>query len=124
MSSASATARASFLSTSTISRPTPRITRAYAAVAPTSPLPTTPTFTCHLASGAGPATVVFLGARPSRPLVAPGCGRDGRAPRIPSAVSRGRDPLLLGELGLGLFVDEEVRLAAVVQGRPGGELRE
>ena len=32
MSSASAAARASFLSTSTISRPTPRITRAYAAV--------------------------------------------------------------------------------------------
>ena len=53
MSSASAAARASFLSTSTISRPTPRITRAYAAVAPTSPLPTTPTFMRSSPAGVG-----------------------------------------------------------------------
>jgi len=45
MSSASARARAVSLSTSTISRPIPRITNEYAAVAPTSPVPTIPTFT-------------------------------------------------------------------------------
>src|SRR5262245_56835201 len=95
MSSASAAARASFLSTSTISRPTPRITRAYAAVAPTSPLPTMPTFMRRL------------------PLAPPG-----------AAGSRGREPLLPGELRPRLVVDEVVRLAAVLEGGPGRELRE
>ena len=40
----SAAARAGSLSTRTTSRPTPRITNAYPAVAPTNPLPTIPTF--------------------------------------------------------------------------------
>src|SRR5215831_9683377 len=44
MSSASASARAVFLSTKTTSRPTPCITSAYPAVAPTNPQPTIPTF--------------------------------------------------------------------------------
>ena len=39
--------RSPFLSTSTHSRPTPRMTRAYAAVEPTNPPPTTPTFMAH-----------------------------------------------------------------------------
>src|SRR6185369_2130087 len=44
MSLASASARARLTSTSTISRPTPLITSAYAEVEPTAPHPTTPTF--------------------------------------------------------------------------------
>src|SRR5262245_20182898 len=48
MSSAAAAARAAFLSTRTISTPPPCITRAQAAVAPTNPLPTTPTFIAGL----------------------------------------------------------------------------
>src|SRR5262249_50890286 len=47
-SSASATDRAVFLSTSTISRPMPRMTSAYAAVEPTNPQPTMPIFMVHL----------------------------------------------------------------------------
>src|SRR5688572_7714801 len=77
MSSASAAARASFRSTRTTSRPTPRITRAYAAVEPTSPLPTIPTFMRHPSlfgtAGSWPALVghapraVFVAARGACP---------------------------------------------------------